>query len=198
MGISGLILAGGLARRLGGVNKALIPLMDRPMISHVIERLSPQVNSLSISVHEQSSLLENFDLPQVTDLMPGHLGPLAGLHAGLSFATENWVLTCPCDTPILPLDLASRLLEQAQNQQVPIAIATENGHRHPVFCLCHQSMRQSLEDFIRSGGRKMDAWQTAQPHTEVDFSDQAFAFANINTPHDLSEVEHTILKMRLL
>ena len=186
--ITGLVLAGGLGRRMSadgqGVDKALVRLRGRPMIAHVIERLAPQVGALLINTGRASADYAAFGLPLVPDSVGGFAGPLAGLHAGLAAAGTDWVATAPCDSPLLPLDLVGRLADAAAAARADVAMARTGDQPHPVFALVRRSLRDDLEAFLAAGGRKIDVWTARHATVEVDFDD-ADAFGNINTLDEL-------------
>lgn len=184
--ITGVILAGGLGTRMGGVDKGLQLFRQQALVSHVAARLGPQVNHLMINANRSAAEYAAFGYPLISDRIEGFAGPLAGLHAALSAANTPWVATAPCDSPLLPLDLVSRLYEAMQSAQAQIAIATSGGRMHPVFCLCSTALLPSLESYLLSGGRKVALWCADAGAIEVDFSDQIEAFGNFNTLDDLS------------
>ncbi|MFK7963183.1 MAG: molybdenum cofactor guanylyltransferase MobA [Burkholderiaceae bacterium] len=190
--ITGLILAGGLGRRMSqdgrGTNKALRSFEGRPMIKHVIERLAPQVGSLVLNVNQDKQAFDAFDLPMVSDEISGFAGPLAGLHAGLQEAQTPWLLTCPCDSPFLPLDLVTRLADAADEGSHDLAVAYTGTQAHPVFALVNVKLLDGLTRFLKDGGRKIDAWYAPLSIARVDFEDES-AFRNINTPQDLERYQ---------
>ena len=184
--ITGVILAGGLGRRMGGVDKGLQLLDGRPLIRHVAERLAPQVDRLLINANRSQEQYATLGYPLINDVITGFAGPLAGLHAALTAAETTLVATAPCDSPYLPLDLVDRLLAGLQSTGTDIAIASAGGRIHPVFCLCRTTLRDELERYLQSGGRKVAMWCAEKRAVEVDFSDQPEAFANFNTLADLT------------
>jgi len=194
--ITGLVLAGGLGRRMsadgGGVDKGLAMLRGRPMVAHVIERLAPQVGALLINVNRNAERYAAFGHPVVPDAIEGYAGPLAGLHAGLHAAKTPWVVTAPCDSPFLPEDLVARLwnaLQAAPGGPAQLAVARTGGKQpHPVFALVERALLPSLEAFLASGRRKIDAWYAPLRVVEVDFPDED-AFRNINTQEELRQNE---------
>ena len=183
--ITGVILAGGLGRRMGGVDKGLQLLAGKPLVRHVVERLAPQVGKLLINANRSQADYATLGYPVVADSIPDFAGPLAGLHAGLAVADTPWVLTAPCDSPHLPLDLAERLLAGAMAQGSELAIARSEGRLHPVFCLCRSGLRGGLEAFLDGGGRRVMQWCEENGVAIVDFDDQPTAFRNFNTLEDL-------------
>jgi len=189
MSISGVVLAGGLGRRMGGVDKGLIPFSGKPMIAHVLERLSPQVDEILINANREIGQYAAFGYPVIPDEIEGFAGPLAGLHRGMCAANHPFVLTVPCDSPFLPADLASRLLQALQQADADLAVAKTGTQAHPVFCLCRTSLKNHLQDYLQSGGRKIDAWYGTLKVVEVAFDDQPQAFANINTIEELESLQ---------
>jgi molybdopterin-guanine dinucleotide biosynthesis protein A len=188
MGVSGLILAGGRATRMDGANKALMPFLGRTMISHVIERLSPQVDEILINANQDIANFQAFNLLVLADAISGLPGPLAGLHTGLEASQHDWILCVPCDSPLLPSNLAKRLLQVAIREDANIAIAKTEVQNHPVFCLCKKSLAADLAHYLHQGGRKVSEWQRAHRYIEVHFDDET-AFSNINTFEDLAKLE---------
>lgn len=187
--ITGVILAGGLGRRMGRVDKGLQLLNGRPMVSWVIERLQPQVGSLIINANQNLSEYQKFGCPVVPDQIPDFAGPLAGLHAALSAAQTPWVVTAPCDSPFLPDDLVFRLFSAYTAAFADLAVARTFDQSHPVFCLCKREVLPHLSDFLASGQRKMSDWYASLKVVEVAFDDQAEAFENINTREELGRFE---------
>ena len=183
-GVTGIVLAGGQGRRMGGVDKGLQLLHGKPMVAAVIARLAPQVDEILINANQNLAQYAQFGHRVVPDAVGGFAGPLAGLHAGLSAARFPLVLTVPCDSPFLPLDLFSRL--QKAMHENDLAVAKTGGQPHPVFALVRVSVLKNLEDFLASGGRKIDAWYASLKVIEVPFDDEADAFRNINTREELN------------
>ena len=187
--ITGVILAGGMGRRMGGVDKGLQALRGKPMVSWVIERLQPQVSALIINANQNLERYAEFGCPVVPDQIPDFAGPLAGLHAALSAAQTPLVATAPCDSPFLPEDLISRLFSALTVTNSDLAVARTFDQPHPVFCLCKREVLPHLTEFLHSGGRKIDRWYSTLKVTEVAFDDQAAAFENINTREELGRFE---------
>ncbi len=186
--VSGVVLAGGLGSRMGGVAKALLPLHGRPMIAHVVDRLRPQVQELFVNANADEAPYAAFGDRVVPDEIPGRPGPLAGLHAGLVNARHPWLLAVPCDSPNLPSDLGARLMEAAGRAGAEIAVASAGGRIHPVFCLLSSALAQPLGDHLLGGGRAVMRWFETRRFVVVDFED-AEGFANVNTPTDLANLE---------
>ncbi len=186
---TGLILAGGQGRRMGGVDKGLQLLRDRPMVEWVLERLQPQVADIVLNVNQHRDIYARYGHPVVGDEIGGFAGPLAGLHAGLKSTTRPFILTVPCDSPFLPNDLQARLHAAAMAANADLAVAKTGDRSHPVFALVRTSVLPHLEAFLQGGGRKIDAWYATLNVVEVSFDDEADAFSNINTRDELREHE---------
>lgn len=176
--ITGLILAGGQGSRLGGADKGLHPFRGRPLVAHAIERLAPQVSQLLISANRNLDAYAAFGHPVLTDRLPGHAGPLAGLDAGLAACATPLLLTAPCDSPFLPDDLASRL--RAGLGTHPVAYVSIGDDEHPVFALVRSEAHANLDAYLAGGGRKMREWMRRVGAVAVDFPDPE-AFRNFNT-----------------
>jgi molybdopterin-guanine dinucleotide biosynthesis protein A len=187
--ITGVILAGGLGRRMGGVNKGLQLLNGKTLVLHVTERLAPQVDELLINVNQNTEQYATFGHRIVADQIPDFAGPLAGLHAALSAAAHPLVATAPCDSPFLPEDLIFRLFSALTATDVDLAVARTFEQPHPVFCLCKRDVLPHLSEFLAGGGRKFDRWYATLKVVEVAFDDEAEAFENINTREELGRFE---------
>lgn len=190
--ITGIVLAGGLGRRMGadtaGLDKGLRPFRGRPMAAHAIDRLAPQVGALAINANRHLDAWRAFGHPVFTDEIDGFAGPLAGLHAAMAQATTPWLVTVPCDSPFLPTDLVDRMVRGASAAGARVAIARTGLQPHPVFMLVERSLRPQLEAFLASGRRRIDAWTGPLGAVEVPFDDEA-AFRNINTADELARWE---------
>jgi molybdenum cofactor guanylyltransferase len=183
--ITGLVLAGGQGRRMGGVDKGLQLLRGKPMAQWAIERLAPQVAELLINCNQNLEAYARFGRRLVPDEIGGFAGPLAGLHAGLKAASHPLIVTVPCDSPFLPDDLVSRLKNHLADKD--LAVAKTGDQPHPVFSLVRKDVLPSLEAFLAGGGRKIDAWYASLRTIEVSFDDEADAFRNINTLEELGK-----------
>ncbi len=187
--ITGVVLAGGLGRRMGGVDKGLQPLRGRPMVAWVLDRFAPQVDEVLINANQNLDDYAALGHRVIADEIGGFAGPLAGLQRGLSEASHGLVATVPCDSPFLPHDLVPRLLSALDHGAAELAVAKTHQQPHPVFCLCRRSLLPHLTSFLREGGRKIDAWYASLRVVEVPFDDEADAFRNINTPDELASAE---------
>ena len=184
--ITGVVLAGGQGRRMGGVDKGLVELDGRPLVAWVLERLAPQVGSMLINANQNAERYAAFGHPVVSDAVGAFAGPLAGLHAALAAARTAWVATAPCDSPFLPRDLVARLAAAAAASNATLAVARTFDQPHPVFALVRVDVAPHLAAFLAAGGRKIDAWYATLAVAEVPFDDEAAAFRNINTAAELA------------
>jgi molybdopterin-guanine dinucleotide biosynthesis protein A len=188
--ITGVVLAGGQGRRMGGVDKGLQSLHGKPMVQWVIERFSPQVDELLINANQNLERYAAFGYRVIPDAIGGFAGPLAGLHRALSEARFDWVATVPCDSPFLPRDLIARLGAGALRRGADLAVAKTEDQLHPVFSLCRKTVLPGLTAFLSAGGRKIDAWYARLATVEVAFDDVSAAFSNINTREELVGFEN--------
>ena len=203
--ITGLILAGGRGSRMGGVDKGLQNFNGIPLALHTLMRLGPQVESVMVNANRNLSAYESFGASVWPDASADFAGPLSGFLVGLERAETPFVLTVPCDTPRLPLDLAERLAEALVREDADIAMAAapetdEHGNTQvrtqPVFCLIKIELSESLVKFTHSGGRKIDAWTAQHKTVVVPFDaegDDPLAFANVNTLTELQALENAAL-----
>ncbi len=186
--ITGLLLAGGMGRRMGGADKGLLELAGQAMAARVLARLRPQVGSVMINANRSLEQWQAFGDPVFGDVIGGYSGPLAGVHAGLGRCSSDWMLTVPCDSPFFPEDLADRLAQGAASAGADLAVARCEGYLQPVFALMRRTVLPSLEAFLAGGERKIDRWFALLAMVAVEFPDPA-AFANINTPDELAAVQ---------
>ncbi len=187
--ITGVILAGGQGRRMGGVDKGLRELRGKPMVTWALERFAPQVDEVLINANQNLDVYAGFGHRVISDKIGGYAGPLAGLHCGLIAASHPLVATVPCDSPFLPTDLVARLHSALTTHQAQIAVARTGDQPHPVFCLCQRGLLPHLTEFLAGGGRKIDAWYATLRVAEVAFDDEPQAFSNINTQEELQAFE---------
>ena len=187
--ITGVILAGGLGRRMGGTDKGLQELHGRPLVAWVSERLTPQVDELLINANQNVERYAAFGDRVVPDQIPDYAGPLAGVHAALSAAAYPLVATAPCDSPFLPADLVFRLFSALTATNANLAVARTFDQPHPVFCMCRRAVLPHLSEFLAGGGRKFESWYATLNVVEVPFDDEADAFENINTREELGRFE---------
>ncbi|MEO7205838.1 MAG: molybdenum cofactor guanylyltransferase MobA [Steroidobacteraceae bacterium] len=190
--ISGLILAGGRATRMGGVDKGLQLHLGVPLAQHALERLRPQVAALMLNANRNLPAYQAMGVPVWHDEMADFPGPLAGMLAGLMHCRTPYLVTVPCDSPNFPADLVERLAQGLLHAEADLATAytrEQGGLRaQPVFCLIKTSLRDALRAFIASGERKTGLFAARHHGAKVIFDDAA-AFANANTPGELAELQ---------
>lgn len=187
--ITGLVLAGGQARRMGGVDKGLVELGGRAMIEHVLDALRPQVRTLLINANRNRDAYARYGCEVIADAHPGYLGPLAGVASALEVVTTPYLLTAPCDSPLLPADLATRLSAALRRDRARIAVAHDGQRQQPVFLLLERSLGPDLQDYLASGGRKIDQWFARHALAEADLSDRREGFINVNDADERARVE---------
>lgn len=190
----GVLLAGGLARRMGGGDKPLRLLAGRPLLDHVIERLRPQVAGLVLNANGDPVRFAAYGLSVVADSIPDYAGPLAGILAGLDWAAENrpdcpMIVSVPTDAPFLPTDLVERLEQARAAEGADLACAASGGQAHPVVGLWPVRLRDDLRHALTDDGiRKVDVWTARYRLVQVTFSDcPVDPFFNANRPGDLDE-----------
>jgi molybdopterin-guanine dinucleotide biosynthesis protein A len=190
--VTGLILAGGQGRRMGGVDKGLALFRGKRLIDHVYERLAPQVGGVIINANQNHDDYRTFGVRVVSDAIGNFAGPLAGLHAGLSVSRRPYLASVPCDSPFLPADLVQRLMERLEASDAELAVAKTGRWLQPVFCLVRRGVLEHLTNFLKGGGRKVDAWYASLAMVEVTFDDQVEAFSNINTREELAVLDEGV------
>jgi molybdenum cofactor guanylyltransferase len=194
----GLLLAGGLARRMGGGDKCLRPLGGRPMLAHIIERARPQVAALVVNANGDPARFAAFGLPIVADTIEGFAGPLAGVLTGMEWAAQNhpgaaWLATFATDAPFFPCDLVARLHEAVARDGADMACARSDGQDHPVFGLWPVRLATDLRRAMEEGVRKVDVWTARYRLAVAEYSAQPFdPFFNANRPEDLAEAERLL------
>ncbi|OIQ41415.1 MAG: molybdenum cofactor guanylyltransferase MobA [Roseobacter sp. MedPE-SW] len=205
----GVILAGGLATRMGGGDKGLLQIGGQSLLSRVCDRLAPQVSDLALNANGDAGRFSDMGLPVVADSIEGFAGPLAGVLAGLDWAAEQGaesIVTAAADTPFFPTDLVARLVAAAEGQVHPLVLATtprtgeelKSGgrsrvNRHPTFGLWPVALRDDLRAALTDGLRKVVLWTDQHGGREALFEAQPFdPFFNVNTPSDLHRAEELL------
>jgi len=193
--VTGVILAGGAGRRMGGVDKGLVNLAGKPLARHVLDALAPQVDAVLVSANRNAGEYRKLGCAVVGDGEgegeggEGYRGPLAGMLGGMKKAATPLALFVPCDAPFLPADLAARLRAAGD---CDIAVAHDGERLQPVFCLLRTALADSLAQFLGGGGRKIDCWFDRHNVRRVDFSDNPGGFANINSLAELARAEEKL------
>lgn len=188
--LSGMILAGGQGRRMGGRDKGLEPFAGRPLVAHVIERLEGRVAEVLINANRHLDAYRGLADRVITDAEDGFQGPLMGIYSGLRAATTPWLVVVPCDSPALPGDLVARLV--AGIGEADIAVAHDGERLHPVVALMRTALADDLAAALTAGERKIDRWYARHAWCEVDFADCPEAFANLNTDDEKRRLEQVV------
>jgi molybdopterin-guanine dinucleotide biosynthesis protein A len=203
--VTGVIVAGGLSRRMGGGDKGLLQLAGKPMLAHVIERLGRQVGRMVINANGDPARFAGFGLPVVADTVPDFAGPLAGVLAGMHWSRANapaarWIATAAGDAPLLPTDLIARCLEALRDRPEAIALAQSAGDLHPVIGLWPVALVDDLEAQLAAGVRKVLDWTDRHGTVPVPFpfvragERELDPFYNANTPQELDELRALLAK----
>ena len=202
--IPGIILAGGLSRRMGGGDKGLLMLGETSIIERVIDKILPQVGSLAININGDSSRFPDYKLPIISDSIKGYLGPLSGILAGMEWAFKNgnrYIATVAADTPFLPDDFIKRLDAMVKSKNLNIGIAAsrilsgDDVFIHPTFGIWEVALKDDLRDALANDTRKIMFWakKFKLDYYYFDTSDKlSDPFFNINTPDDLEEAKYRL------
>ncbi|NGM22695.1 molybdenum cofactor guanylyltransferase MobA [Roseomonas stagni] len=190
-----VILAGGLARRMGGGDKPLRLVAGRPLLDHLLDRLRPQVPAVILNANGDPARFATYGLPVVADTLPDHPGPLAGILAALDHAAAAhpglpWVVSLTGDAPFIPLDLVARLHAAREAAGVPLSCARSDGQTHPPIGLWPVALRHDLRAALLGGERKIDRWTARHGCAHADWDTVPYdPFFNANAPEDLAEAE---------
>lgn len=187
--VTGVVLAGGRATRMGGVDKGLVAVNGRPMIAWVIDVLRPQVADVLVNANRNRERYGAFGCPVIDDGDRDFRGPLAGIASGMRAAATRYVAFAPCDSPLVCGDLVARLHAAVTSAGTRIAVAHDGERLQPVFALLECSLHDDLVGYLDSGGRKIDRWYAGHGYAPADFSDVAESFANINAPDEKQALE---------
>ncbi len=201
--ITGVLLAGGQSRRMGGGDKGLLELASRPMLARVLDRFAPQVGRVVLNANGDPARFSAFGLPVTADTIEGSVGPLAGVLAGMRWAAKETpaathIATASTDAPFVPLDLVVKLAQALENRNEKVVLAASGGHKHPVIGLWPVELADDLEAALNDGVRKVLHWTDRHGTLEVDFPIAKVGelefdpFFNANTPEELAEAEALI------
>jgi molybdopterin-guanine dinucleotide biosynthesis protein A len=192
----GLVLAGGLARRMGGGDKARIKIGSASILQRVLACLTPQCSRVIINANGDPARFADTGLPVIADSVPDFAGPLAGILAGLDWAAQNvpaaeWLVSVPGDCPFLPKDLVTRLYEARVTSNVPLACARSGEWRHPVVGLWSIKLREDLRHALMSEGlHRIELWTARYGIAIAEWPTAPFdPFFNVNTPKDVAQAE---------
>jgi molybdopterin-guanine dinucleotide biosynthesis protein A len=187
--VTGVILAGGLARRMNNQDKGLISYKGRPMVSYAIAALSSVANISIINANRNQEQYQHFGLPVVADQTDSFDGPLAGVLTAMLYTDAEVLVVIPCDSPLIKAEHLQKLLSARAENDADIAVAFDGERLHPVFLAIKTSLKTSLQDYLASGQRKIDRWLEQQKMVKADFNTEPEIFININTMNELSELE---------
>jgi molybdopterin-guanine dinucleotide biosynthesis protein A len=191
--IAGVILAGGRARRMGGRDKGLLSLAGRPLVAYGIRSLRPQVGEIIINANRNISDYQALGYGVVSDCIDDFCGPLAGMLSAMNATDADYLLTVPCDSPLLPADYARRMYAALAGEGAELSVAHDGERLQPVFALLSIQLLPSLRDYLARGERKIDRWFARHRMALTDFSDHPEMFRNINTPAELASLEREIM-----
>lgn len=195
--VTGVVLSGGRARRMGGTDKGLVEIDCKPMVVCVVEALAPQTAAVIVNANRNlERYRELCGCRVVPDSQGNFAGPLAGMASGMEAAETPFVLTAPCDSPLLSRQLGARLFDALEREDAELAVAHDGERMQPVFALLHRDLLDSMVAYLRSGESKIDTWYAAHRAAMCDFSDQLSMFLNINTPEERSELEDRLIEAR--
>nr|WP_202401492.1 MULTISPECIES: molybdenum cofactor guanylyltransferase MobA [Citrobacter] len=182
--ITGVVLAGGKARRMGGADKGLLELDGKPLWKHVADTLASQLETVVINANRHQDIYQQSGLKVIPDSLADFPGPLAGMLSVLQQEKGDWFLFCPCDTPYIPRNLVARL--KAQRNNAPVVWVHDGERDHPTIALVNRSVAPFLQEYLRSGERRVMVFMRQAGGHAVDFSDFKQAFVNVNTPEELA------------
>ncbi|MBJ9006678.1 molybdenum cofactor guanylyltransferase MobA [Citrobacter koseri] len=182
--ITGVVLAGGKARRMGGADKGLLELDGKPLWKHVADTLASQLETVVINANRHQDIYQQSGLKVIPDSLADFPGPLAGMLSVLQQEKGDWFLFCPCDTPYIPRNLVARL--KAQRNNAPVVWVHDGERDHPTIALVNRSVAPFLQEYLRSGERRVMVFMRQADGHAVDFSDFKQAFVNVNTPEELA------------
>ncbi|MGR8998533.1 MAG: molybdenum cofactor guanylyltransferase MobA [Gammaproteobacteria bacterium] len=187
--VTGVILAGGLARRMNNQDKGLINYKGRPMVSYSIAAMASVTDQSLINANRNQEQYQQFGLPVVADQTDSFDGPLAGILTAMIYADTDILVIVPCDSPLIRAEHLQKLLLTRAEHDADIAVAFDGERLHPVFLAIKTSLKSSLQDYLASGQRKIERWLEQHKMVKADFSDEPEIFININTMTELSDLE---------
>ncbi len=190
--ITGVILSGGRASRMCGIDKGLLELAGKPLVEHVSARLAPQVVKLLINANRNIERYASMGYVVVQDDFTDYSGPLAGMLSTLCAADTEYILTAPCDCPYIPLDFAERMMASLMRDNAMLCVACDGNRIQPVFALISRDLTDDIQACLAGGQHKVETCLMAFKPAIADFSDQPLAFMNINTLH-----EHAVLETKM-
>ena len=189
--VTGVVLAGGLARRMNKQDKGLIIYHNRPMVSYAVDAMSQIAETVVINANRNIDDYKQFACEVISDQTDSFDGPLAGVLSAMAHATAGILIVMPCDSPLIKAQHLQKLLSALQNNKVDIAVADDGERMHPVFLALKTTLQSSLKSYLDQGNRKIDLWLQQHKMIKVDFSQNPEVFLNINTLSELHALENT-------
>jgi molybdenum cofactor guanylyltransferase len=187
--ITAVILAGGQGRRMGGQDKGLIEIDGRPLVAILVDRLERQGVDIVINANRNHEQYRRFGYRVIRDELEDYQGPLAGFASAMAIVDSSFILTLPCDGPLLADDYVARFIDSYARREAPVHVAFDGERLQPVHALIRVDLLPSLSRFLESGDRKIDRWYAQHDYARVDFSDCVDMFRNINTPKDRDSLQ---------
>jgi molybdenum cofactor guanylyltransferase len=187
--ITAVILAGGQGRRMGGQDKGLIEFDGKPLAAILVNNLRQQAVDIVINANRNHAQYQQFGCPVISDQLEDYQGPLAGFASAMAVVDSVFILTLPCDGPLLTDDYVARFIASYNENDAAVQVAFDGERLQPVHALIKVDLLPSLKNFLDSGDRKIDRWYARHDYARVDFSDCANMFRNINTPADRESLQ---------
>ena len=188
--ITAIILAGGMGRRFQGQDKGLIEYQGQPLVERLIGKLQQQGVAIAINANRNIDTYKSYDLPVFSDELDNYQGPLAGFATAMARVTTDFILTLPCDGPLLDDDYVERFVNAANQKPAPVLVADDGERLQPVHAMIQCNLLDDLREFLDSGERKIDRWYGRYDFTRVDFSATPECFRNINNLQDLEQLSN--------
>ncbi len=189
--VTGVILAGGQSRRMGGEDKALKIVAGKTLLEHVIQWLSPQVDAVLISANRNIEAYQKFGYQVISDEIGDGWGPLAGIYSAMQHTSTPYIMSVPCDMPLLPGDLVSRMTQEISCAEV--CIVSDGERLQPVIALLKTGLRDQLKESLMAGDRKVEVWMLSRQYAITKYPDMAEKFLNANSPQDIKDIEQVLL-----
>jgi molybdenum cofactor guanylyltransferase len=187
--VTGVVLAGGLARRMHNQDKGLVQFRGQPLVSYALQAMTAVSDEVLINANRNIEQYSQFGFPVITDDTDSFDGPLAGVLAAMRVAQYPEIVVMPCDSPMLEASHLKRLLSGLHQNNIEVSVAFDGERIHPVFLALKTTLFDSLKAYLQQGERKIDRWLAQHKMIEVDFSDQPEIFLNINTLHELDQLQ---------
>lgn len=172
---------------MGGQDKGLVSYRNTELIKHVIDAISQQTTQIIINANRNLEQYQRFGYPVVEDTLGGFQGPLSGFLAAMSFASTDYILTLPCDGPVVTDDYLEKMQQALNNSNSELVVASDGTRMQPVYALIPVSLKQDLYEFLDQGDRKIDLWYARHNYSQAEFPPEAGLFTNINTPDELND-----------